>query len=155
MRCQIYSIPHEGFSQLGIMPRPRGADWLENEIRSLRQQKVDVLVSLLTAEETAELCLDEEEALCRAAGIPFLSFPIPDRSVPASCEMAFQFSTELSRLHREGKKISYTVARVSVEHRSWRRPYSHSRDIVSKTRLTRFRLPVVVQCPTLLSSAPG
>jgi len=105
MSCSIYWIPHEEFSRLGIMPRPRGADWLEDEICSLRQQEVDVLVSLLTAEEIAELRLDEEEALCKAAGLQFLSFPIPDRSVPASHEMALQFSTELNRLYREGKKI--------------------------------------------------
>lgn len=106
MRCGIYWIPNnEESSRLGIMPRPRGADWLEDEIRSLRQQKVDVLVSLLTPEEIAELHLDEEETLCKAAGLQFLSLPIPDRSVPASYETVLQFSRELSRLHHDGKKI--------------------------------------------------
>ena len=74
MKCDIYWIPNEESSRLGIMPRPRGGDWLEDEIQSLQQQKVDVLVSLLTPEEIAELYLEEEEALCHAAGLQFLSF---------------------------------------------------------------------------------
>ena len=43
--------------RLAILPRPRSGDWLEDEIRSLRGQGIDVLVSLLTPDETAELGL--------------------------------------------------------------------------------------------------
>ena len=105
MRCDIYWIPNDGSSRLGIMPRPRGGDWLEEEIRSSRQQKVDVLVSLLTPEEIAELDLQEEEALCHAVGLQFLSFPIPDRSIPADQDTALRFATKLNGLHGAGKRI--------------------------------------------------
>ena len=42
-----------------MLPRPRGGDWLADEIRSLRACGVDVLVSLLTGEEVGELDLAE------------------------------------------------------------------------------------------------
>jgi protein-tyrosine phosphatase len=105
MKCNIYWIRIEESSRLGIMPRPRGADWLEEEIHSVRQQGVDVLVSLLTPEEIAELHLEDEPILCKAAGLQFLFFSIPDRSIPESHEMLLQFSTELNRLYSEGQSI--------------------------------------------------
>lgn len=66
------------------MPRPRGGEWLEDEIRSLKGSRVDVVVSLLEREEMVELEILNEESHCLAAGISFLSFPIRDRSVPES-----------------------------------------------------------------------
>jgi hypothetical protein len=76
------------------MPRPCGGDWLEDEIQSWRQAGVDVVVSLLTREEQTELNLADEEALCRANGIEFGSFPIVDRGVPSSSPLTpGQFQT--------------------------------------------------------------
>ena len=66
------------------MPRPRGGDWLDGEIQSLAKAGVNVVVSLLTADEVAELELQDEERLCGDCGLRFISFPIPDRSVPFS-----------------------------------------------------------------------
>ena len=66
------------------MPRPRGGDWLDGEIQALAKAGVNVLVSLLTADEVAELELQDEERLCGDCGIRFISFPIPDRGVPFS-----------------------------------------------------------------------
>ena len=43
-----------------------------------------MLVSLLTADEVAELELQDEERLCGDCGLHFISLPIPDRSVPFS-----------------------------------------------------------------------
>jgi hypothetical protein len=70
--------------RLGVLPRPRGGDWLEDEIKSLKSMGVEVLVSLLTAEETAELDIDKETDFCAAANIDFICFPIADRGVPTS-----------------------------------------------------------------------
>jgi hypothetical protein len=38
MKVEIYWITGAPDAPLGIMPRPRGGDWLEDEIRSLRSQ---------------------------------------------------------------------------------------------------------------------
>src|SRR5438876_7533933 len=73
MRTELYWIEGPWRGRLAIMPRPRGGDWLEDEIQSWRQSGVDVLVSLLTREEQTELNLGDEESLCRANSIEFVS----------------------------------------------------------------------------------
>ena len=88
MRAEIYWIPGDPPLRLAVMPRPRGGDWLDSEMRSFRSVGVDVLVCLLTDDEIAELDLLEESTCCQAAGMEFVRFPIPDRAVPAD-EAAF------------------------------------------------------------------
>src|SRR5277367_5526788 len=73
----------EGVS-LAIMPRPRAGDWLADEISSWNRAEVRTVVSLLEPHEVAELGLNDESRLCSTHGIEFVSFPIPDRGVPAS-----------------------------------------------------------------------
>lgn len=64
------------------MPRPRGDEWLVDEIINIKKQNVGVLVSLLTKEEILELRLQKEEAICKDNGIEFISYPIGDRDIP-------------------------------------------------------------------------
>lgn len=68
--------------RLGIAPRPRGGDWLNDEIGAWRTAGVDCVVSLLTPAEEAELELASEGAACRKHGLQFVSMAIPDRGVP-------------------------------------------------------------------------
>lgn len=70
--------------RLAIMGRPRGGEWLEDEINSLRIAGIDVVVSLLTADEIPELDLADESAVCSRHGLHFRSFPITDRGIPQS-----------------------------------------------------------------------
>jgi len=53
MRAEIYWIDGTWPGRLAIMPRPRGGDWLEDELRDCRRQGVVTLVSLLTEEQRA------------------------------------------------------------------------------------------------------
>jgi len=76
----LYWINREGV-RLGIMPRPRGNDWLPDDLRMLRQAGVDVIVSALTAPEAEELGLVAEAQECAQNGLLFISFPIEDRSL--------------------------------------------------------------------------
>lgn len=87
------------------MPRPRGGDWLEDEISGLKDSGVDTVVSLLENEEISELEIVEEAALCQAHGISYLSFPVCDRGVPASKRGALNFASRLILLLREGKSV--------------------------------------------------
>ena len=64
------------------MARPRADDWLEADVTEWRTSGVDLVVSFLERDEVSELGLQREAELCRASGIGFLSFPIPDRGVP-------------------------------------------------------------------------
>jgi protein-tyrosine phosphatase len=82
--------------KLAIAARPRGGDWLEDEIEAWRGQGVTTVVSMLTAEEERELDLMEEAAFARLNGLAFLSLPIPDREVPAS---ESEVTGMLARLH--------------------------------------------------------
>jgi len=84
MRSEVSWIDRVGTGLLGIMPRPRGGDWLDGESRFLAKAGVNMVVSLLTADEVSELELEDEERLCGDCGLRFISFPIPDRGVPFS-----------------------------------------------------------------------
>jgi protein-tyrosine phosphatase len=106
MRTELYWIEGPWPGRLAIMPRPRGGDWLEHEIQSWRRSGVDVVVSLLTSEEQAELSLDDERALCRANDIEFVSFPIVDRGVPSSFEIFADQMTKLAEQLAHGKGIA-------------------------------------------------
>lgn len=85
--------------KLAIIPRPRGGDWLGDEVRSWTRYGLDVIVSLLTPEEQAEFELEGEAAQSRAVGLEFKAFPIPDRGVPESRKDALQlFATLMDRV---------------------------------------------------------
>ena len=84
MRSELYWIDGPWKGRLAILPRPRGGDWLEDEVREWQIVGVNTMVTLLTNDEVADLDLAEEARLCRASGIDLVSFPIVDRSVPAS-----------------------------------------------------------------------
>ena|SRR5579859_1870253 len=77
----LFWIPSEQL-RIAIMPRPRGGDWLPDDISFLKKAGVQVIVSALTADEIEELGLVEEERVCVQEGLKYFSFPIEDRSVP-------------------------------------------------------------------------
>lgn len=64
--------------------RPRGGDWLEDEMRDWRSAGVNIVLSLLTPEEEEDLNLTLESRAAEEAGLKFLSLPILDRQVPSS-----------------------------------------------------------------------
>jgi protein-tyrosine phosphatase len=106
MRAELFWIEGVREGQLAVLPRPRGGDWLEDDIQSLRASGVHVLVSLLTREEAMELDLADEATCCGAAGIEFLSFPFADRSVPASASDALGLVRRLAGCLSGGKAVA-------------------------------------------------
>jgi protein-tyrosine phosphatase len=91
--------------RLAIVPRPRGNEGLRDDLGELRRDGIDILVSLLTRTEAAELGLEREQAVCEAAGIEFRSFPIPDHSVPTSHRELHELAEALATERRHGKNI--------------------------------------------------
>ena len=83
-RVELYTLSDLPSGRLSVMARPRGGEWLGDEILALRQAGVDVLVSLLTPAESTELDLVREAEWCDAHGVRFLSLPIEDRGLPES-----------------------------------------------------------------------
>jgi len=87
------------------MARPRLNDWLETDIEVWKSAGVDAVVSLLETEEVAELGLENEADLCRARGIAFLTFPIPDRGVPETLQ-AKQLASRLAQDVSNGRAVA-------------------------------------------------
>jgi hypothetical protein len=106
MRTELFRIEGPWSGRLAIMPRPRGGDWLEEEIQAWRRSGVDVVVILLTPDERAEFDLIDEESLCRANGIDFVSFPIVDRGIPTSMELFSDLITTLAEQLSNGKNVA-------------------------------------------------
>jgi protein tyrosine phosphatase (PTP) superfamily phosphohydrolase (DUF442 family) len=91
--------------RLGIVPRPRGAEWLDDETRAWREAGIDLVVSLLRPDEEAELDLTGESISSTASGLAFRAFPIPDRSVPSSREAVAEIADQVVDALRSGKTV--------------------------------------------------
>jgi protein-tyrosine phosphatase len=106
MVTELYWVEGPWPGRLAVMPRPRGDDWLEGELRSWRRSGVDVVVSLLPPDEIAELGLEAEEEFCRALGTDFLSYPVTDRGIPPSWEATAEVATKLAAYLADGKNVA-------------------------------------------------
>jgi len=87
------------------VPRPGGGQWLWDDVRLLKGEGVDILVSLLAPEESHELELEHEKAACASVGISFVNFPMPEGQVPASRSCFLTFAQLLHRRASEGLSI--------------------------------------------------
>jgi protein-tyrosine phosphatase len=84
--------------RVAIVPRPRGLDWLRDDLAALKAGGLDILVSFLPAYEAEELGLSEEAQIAAEAGLEFIAYPILDRTVPVDLP---DFRTLVSRLAAE------------------------------------------------------
>src|SRR5437870_3716467 len=105
MQPEIYWIDSPWLGRLAIMPRPRGGEWLRDEIRTWKAAGLDTVVCLLTPEETAELELGDEASICQELGLEYIAFSVPDREVPSSRAAAQKLLHDLGRKLEAGRKI--------------------------------------------------
>jgi protein-tyrosine phosphatase len=84
MLKELYWIEGPWHGKLAVGPRPRGGDWLKDDISKWGRAGVDSVLSLLTPEEEGDLDLRGEAGEVRAQGMIFSSLPIPDRQIPKS-----------------------------------------------------------------------
>jgi protein-tyrosine phosphatase len=103
---KLYWIANSSPGRLAISARPRGGDWLEDEIAGWRKPGVDVVVSLLTPSENEELDLKDEAGFSQTKGIRFFSFPIEDRGVPPTSAKVEQLVTQLGSELQQGKNVA-------------------------------------------------
>ena len=68
--------------KLALAARPRGGEWLEDEMTQWHSEGIDTVVSLLEEAEEWDLGLASEAVEARAQGMTFKSVPIGDRQVP-------------------------------------------------------------------------
>jgi protein-tyrosine phosphatase len=85
VRTELFS-PDRGAApgRLSTMARPRGGEWLAEEMEALARDGVDRLVCLLTDSELIELDLVNEPTLAREAGLEFVRLPVSDLEVPGA-----------------------------------------------------------------------
>ena len=101
MQEEVHPVDGPWPGQLAVASRPRGGDWLSAEVFAWHAKHINAVVSLLEPQEAADLGLQEEAGICALNGIGFVTFPIEDRSVPASHRDAGQLIRDLdSRLSR-------------------------------------------------------
>jgi protein-tyrosine phosphatase len=105
MGPKLYWIDSSSPGKLAISARPRGGDWLEDEVQGWRQQGVQVVVSLLTSEEMQELGLMGEPAAANDRGLIFMNLPIPDRGVPPEGSTAANFVEKIGKQLESGRTI--------------------------------------------------
>lgn len=104
MLRSIFPIPL-GRGHVAVIGRPRGGDWLEDELASLRADGFDVLVSMLCADEEEALELTREAETAARLGLEYVSLPVLDRGVP-DVEQVRPILARLARHVEEGGAVA-------------------------------------------------
>lgn len=104
--AQLFWVPGPWPGRLAISPRPRGGEWLADEVRSWREAGLSVVVSLLTLAEASELGVREEARLVAEEGLQFHSLPIPDYGVPPSRGSVDELITHLESALAAGRSVA-------------------------------------------------
>ena len=105
MHTKLHWIDGPWQGRLAIAARPRGGDWIEDEISGWQQEGEEAVVSLLTPAELVDLSLECEESACRSRGMAYMNFPIEDRTFPVSDAAAASLVDEVIALLRSGKNV--------------------------------------------------
>jgi len=90
---------------LAVVLRPRGGDWLEDELIRMKRAGIQTIVSLLEKHEAAFLELSDEARAAKQAGLYFLSFPIADTHIPSDPAAFETFIKYLASRLRAGEHV--------------------------------------------------
>ena len=105
MSGTIYWVDGPWRGKLGLAARPRGGDWLSDDVAAWKRATIETVVSLLTSDEEKELQLANETAELRNHGIDFLSLPIRDRGVPESESEVDAIVQQLDHVLAAGRNV--------------------------------------------------
>jgi protein-tyrosine phosphatase len=105
LRKDLYWLNGPWRGKLAIAARPRGGDWLRDDLANWKRAGIESVFSLLTPEEEADLDLLTEASEVKAQGMVFASFPIPDRQIPKSEAELADLLEMFSRSLSEGKNV--------------------------------------------------
>lgn len=90
---------------IATSPRPRGGEYLVDEVKNWASLGVNIVVSLLEKEEFIALHLEEEQQVCENNAIEYINFPIKDRQVPESYLRTLKIVHYLVQKISENKKV--------------------------------------------------
>lgn len=102
----LYRIDCSNSYRLAIAARPRGGDWLHDELQRMQNSGVQTLVSMLTQSEIEELGLLQEKEECQICGLEYLNFSIEDRAVPGDVYEFKRFVDQVATRVKEGKSVA-------------------------------------------------
>jgi protein-tyrosine phosphatase len=105
MSPKLYWLNDGSRGRLAISARPRGGDWLEDEVEGWRREGINVVVSLLTEAENQEFSFEREADVSKAKGIEFHALAIEDRGVPAAANSE-QLMSALASEIEAGKNLA-------------------------------------------------
>lgn len=69
MTPELFWVPLDCAGRLAISARPRGHDWLADEVTGWKRAGVTLVVSMLTPDEEADLGLTHEDVECATVGV--------------------------------------------------------------------------------------
>ena len=95
MTPDIYKVEIIGSGSLSVMAKPVAGEWIDDEFSGIARWGIDRIVSLLENHEAIELGLGEEKRLVEKYKMEFISYPIPDRGLPASVREYLNFTRRL------------------------------------------------------------
>lgn len=101
----LYWVDGPWQGKLALAARPRGGDWLQDDIADWKRAGVNTVLSLLTPTEQQELHLRDEAQEVRKQELEFVSFPIPDREIPRSESQLGEVLEQLSRSLSDGRNV--------------------------------------------------
>jgi protein-tyrosine phosphatase len=101
----IFWIKGNPPAPLAIVLRPRGDEWLEDELLGMRRGGIQTLVSLLEEDEAMLLGLADEAPIAEHVGLKFLSYPIPYTEIPSNVAAFQTFAAGLANRLRAGEQI--------------------------------------------------
>jgi protein-tyrosine phosphatase len=126
----IHWIEGNPLPRLAIVIRPQGDDQLEDELRRIKHGGIDTIVSLLEPFEADFLGLADEQATAERVGLKFLSYPIPDGTVPRDVVRFRSFvrgiADRLAADERIGVHCRGSIGRATITaacalvHRGWK-----------------------------------
>jgi len=102
---KLYPVSGPWPGKLLLSSRPRGGDWLEDEVAAWRNYGIDTIVSLLTEDEERQLDLTQESSEARKRGVAFLSYPIPDRGIPSDTSTFFDLLERIHNSLQQGNNV--------------------------------------------------
>lgn len=106
MIAQVFWTKEKFPGRIALVPRPRGGEWLEDEAKAWAEAGINVIVSMLEAEEIEVFNLEREAEFSAKNGIEFISIPVKDRNIPEIDESFLQTIERLKNLLLNGKNIA-------------------------------------------------
>jgi protein-tyrosine phosphatase len=105
MLRELYWLDGPWQGKLAVAARPRGGDWLRDEMANWKRAGIDTVLSLLTPDEERDLDLQEEAIQAKSHGMEFDSLPIPDRQIPRSEAKLAEVLERITRGLEAGKNV--------------------------------------------------